>query len=103
MPDQNAATRPFIRDGQPAEDRWVLIREDEAVLPDAPAIVPLARWQAREEGRVLAPGLPAAPSLHLSWPRSWLRPPDRHRLSEVHRRSRLQRRSPAARTLWLHR
>ncbi len=63
MPDQNAATRPFIRDGQPAEDRWVLIREDEAVLPDAPAIVPLARWQAREEGRVLAPWLASGTEL----------------------------------------
>ncbi len=63
MPDQNAAMRPFIRDGQPAEDRWVLIREDEAAPADAPAIVPLAHWLAREEGQALAPWLASGTEL----------------------------------------
>ncbi|SEF44097.1 DUF934 domain-containing protein [Billgrantia desiderata] len=58
MPDQNATQRPFIRDGKPAEDRWLLIRDAEAELPaSTPAIVPLARWQALEGSAELAPWL----------------------------------------------
>ncbi|MFQ3787401.1 DUF934 domain-containing protein [Halomonas sp. A29] len=57
MPDQDASVRPFIRSGKPAEDRWALIRDEDAVLPDSPAIVPLARWQALEGSRELAPWL----------------------------------------------
>ncbi|MGR2737002.1 DUF934 domain-containing protein [Billgrantia sp. Q4P2] len=57
MPDQNASVRPFIRGGKPAEDRWVVVRDEEAALPDSPAIVPLARWQALEGSRELAPWL----------------------------------------------
>lgn len=57
MPDQNAPVRPFIRDGKPAEDRWVLVRDEDAALPDSPAIVPLARWQAQQGSQELAPWL----------------------------------------------
>ncbi|KAA0013499.1 DUF934 domain-containing protein [Billgrantia pellis] len=57
MPDQETSVRPFIRAGQPAEDRWVLVREEDAALPDSPAIVPLARWLEREAGSELAPWL----------------------------------------------
>ncbi|WP_111411872.1 DUF934 domain-containing protein [Billgrantia lactosivorans] len=59
MPDQNTSARPFIRRGKPAEDHWALIRDDEAALPDSPAIVPLARWQALEGSLELAPWLPS--------------------------------------------
>ncbi|MBW6391833.1 DUF934 domain-containing protein [Billgrantia antri] len=57
MPDQNASVRPFIRNGKPAEDRWVLMREEEAAVPATPAIVPLARWQELEGSQELAPWL----------------------------------------------
>lgn len=57
MPDQNASVRPFIRGGKPAEDHWELIRDEESALPDSPAIVPLARWQAAERRHELAPWL----------------------------------------------
>ncbi|WP_104204188.1 DUF934 domain-containing protein [Billgrantia saliphila] len=50
MPDQDTSVRPFIRGGQPAEDRWVLVRDEDAALPGSPAIVPLARWQQEREG-----------------------------------------------------
>lgn len=59
MPDQTTTLPPFIRGGKPAEDRWVLVREDDAPLPDSPAIVPLARWQELEGSRELAPWLPS--------------------------------------------
>ncbi|MCE8019080.1 DUF934 domain-containing protein [Halomonas sp. MCCC 1A11036] len=57
MPDQNVSVRPFIRGGKPAEDRWVLIREEDAALPASPAIVPLARWQELEGSQERAPWL----------------------------------------------
>ncbi|QOR38857.1 DUF934 domain-containing protein [Billgrantia diversa] len=57
MPDQNASVHPFIRGGKPAEDRWELVRDEEAALPDSPAIVPLARWHASKRGHELAPWL----------------------------------------------
>jgi uncharacterized protein (DUF934 family) len=57
MPDQRTEVHPFIRDGKPAEDRWVLIRDEQAALPDFAAIVPLARWQAHEGSTELAPWL----------------------------------------------
>ena len=58
MLDQNSFTRPLILNGQPAADRWVLVRDEDATLPDdSPAIVSLARWQALEGSRALAPWL----------------------------------------------
>ncbi|MCG6657137.1 DUF934 domain-containing protein [Halomonas campisalis] len=58
MPDQDTlTTRPFIRQGKPAEDRWTLVRDDQAALPEGPVIVPLARWQASEASAELAPWL----------------------------------------------
>ncbi|MGQ4879844.1 DUF934 domain-containing protein [Billgrantia sp. LNSP4103-1] len=65
MPDQNASLRPFIRGGKPDEDRWILIRDEEAALPDSPAIVPLARWQAAEGSEALAPWLSSDTELTL--------------------------------------
>ena len=64
MPDHNVTQhRPYIRDGKPAEDRWVLIREEEANLPDAPAIVPLTCWEALEGSREVAPWLASGTEL----------------------------------------
>ena len=58
MPDHvTLNTRPFIRQGKPAQDRWTLVRDDQAALPAGPAIVPLARWQAGEPSDALAPWL----------------------------------------------
>lgn len=63
MPDQNASVRPLIVDSKPSEDRWLLIREADAALPDAPAILPLERWQALEASNHHAPWLPSGTEL----------------------------------------
>ncbi|AMD00982.1 MULTISPECIES: DUF934 domain-containing protein [Halomonas] len=55
MPDQATNARPFIFQGRPAEDRWTLIREPEAALPDGPAIVPLALWREQAGNQQRAP------------------------------------------------
>jgi uncharacterized protein (DUF934 family) len=55
MPDQATSARPFIRQGRPADDRWTLVRDADAPLPDAPAIVPLATWREQAGKARLAP------------------------------------------------
>ena len=58
MLDHNSSTRALILNGQPAADQWVLVRDEDTALPDdTPAIVSLARWQALEGSRALAPWL----------------------------------------------
>ena len=55
---------PLIRDGALVEDSWTRVADD-AAIPDGPAIVSLARWQAELEvliGRNGALGLLLASS-----------------------------------------
>ena len=42
---------PLIRDGALVEDRWTRVADDGA-MPDGPAIVSLARWQAEREALI---------------------------------------------------